>query len=40
MDDENDKGRSIFMSLGLDAGSMDLRSTSPEDESIFAVHGW
>ncbi|VDM94346.1 unnamed protein product, partial [Onchocerca ochengi] len=39
MDDENQKGRSIFMSLGLDTGSMDLRSTSPEEESIFATHG-
>ncbi|VDN06955.1 unnamed protein product [Thelazia callipaeda] len=39
MDDENEKSRSIFMSLGLDTGSMDLRSTSPEDDSIFAIHG-
>lgn len=39
MDEEIDKSRSIFMTLGLDTGSMDLRSNSPEEESVFAVHG-
>ncbi|KHN70919.1 Zinc finger and SCAN domain-containing protein 31 [Toxocara canis] len=38
LDDENEKNRSFLMSLGLDTGSMDLRSNSPEeDSSIHAL---
>ncbi|VDN56862.1 unnamed protein product [Dracunculus medinensis] len=33
MDEENDKNRSFLLSLGLDSGSMDLRSNSPEEEN-------